>query len=125
MWSAEQILTNGSCGAVLLWQTNVRPDALRRLHLAAQSADTCIWLLRPISAQQDSSPSPLRLALRPAFAGVQVEIIKRRGPHSDESIYLPLNAMPSTRHPLEQSNALLDQRLPAATVAGNVAPVLV
>jgi protein ImuA len=31
LWSAEQILRTGSCGALLLWQTHSRPDALRRL----------------------------------------------------------------------------------------------
>lgn len=45
LWSAEQILKNGSCGAVVLWQSNVRPEALRRLNLAAQATDTWLWLL--------------------------------------------------------------------------------
>ena len=40
LWSAEQILRNGSCGAVVLWQSNVRSESLRRLNLAAQSTDT-------------------------------------------------------------------------------------
>lgn len=50
LWSAEQILKNGSCGAVVLWQSNVRPEALRRLNLAAQSTDTWLWLIRPLAA---------------------------------------------------------------------------
>jgi cell division inhibitor SulA len=40
LWTAEQILKNNSCGAVVLWQNNVRAESLRRLHLAAQAADT-------------------------------------------------------------------------------------
>ncbi|MDO9217888.1 MAG: translesion DNA synthesis-associated protein ImuA, partial [Lacisediminimonas sp.] len=28
LWSAEQVLRNGSCGALLLWQQQVRPEAL-------------------------------------------------------------------------------------------------
>jgi hypothetical protein len=38
----EQILKNGCCGAVILWQSVVRNESLHRLHLAAQSTDT--WL---------------------------------------------------------------------------------
>ena len=66
LWSTEQILRNGSCGAVLLWQTNTRSEALRRLNLAAQTTDTTFWLLRPMSAAVDSSPASLRIALRDA-----------------------------------------------------------
>jgi len=34
LWAAEQTLKNGSCGAVVLWQSNVRPESLRRLNLS-------------------------------------------------------------------------------------------
>ena len=47
LWAAEQILKNGSCGAVVLWQSNVRAESLRRLNLAAQSTDTWLWLMPP------------------------------------------------------------------------------
>lgn len=40
LWSGEQILKAGSCGALLLWQQHMRAEALRRLHLAAQTSDT-------------------------------------------------------------------------------------
>lgn len=126
IWAAEKIFGNGSCGAVVLWQTNVRPEALRRLHLAAQSSDTCVWLLRPMAAAQDASPAPLRLSLRPARAGIAVNIVKRRGPHSDESIYLSLVDMPSTHLPkLEPDHALLDQRVPTATAVTSTRALLV
>ena len=76
LWSAEQIIKNGSCGAVVLWQSNVRPEALRRLNLAAQTTDTWLWLVRPLAAAADASVSPLRIALqlpgtarRPAQSG--------------------------------------------------------
>src|SRR5476649_1942607 len=97
LWSAEQILKNGSCGAVVLWQSNVRPEALRRLNLAAQTTDTWLWLIRPLAAASDASPSPLRLALRPALGGVSIDIIKRRGPHCETTLFVPLINMPSGR----------------------------
>ncbi|MDO1722025.1 hypothetical protein Q2317_25875, partial [Escherichia coli] len=40
LWSAEQILRAGSCGALLFWAQYVQVSSLRRLHLAAQSSET-------------------------------------------------------------------------------------
>ena len=90
LWSAEQILRNGSCGALLFWQPQIRTEALRRLHLAAQGSTTMFWMLRPLSAAEHASPAPLRLALRPAPSGIAVDILKRRGPLADRPVYLPL-----------------------------------
>lgn len=117
LWSTEQILRNGSCGAVLLWQTNTRSEALRRLNLAAQTTDTTFWLLRPMSAAADASPAPLRIALRPAAGGISVEIIKRRGPHHDAPLFIPLASMPARQRFLEEQNAVLVQRSPSTTTA--------
>ncbi|WP_228124699.1 translesion DNA synthesis-associated protein ImuA [Glaciimonas soli] len=125
LWSAEQILKNGSCGALILWQNNIRTEALRRLNLAAQSGDTVFWLIRPISARQDTSPAPLRLALRPAFGGVSVDIVKRRGPTSEETLYIPLPDMPTTRHIQEIEHAPMDQRAPAIAAARSIPTLLV
>jgi hypothetical protein len=49
-----------------LWQSHLRNDALRRLHLAAQSSDTLFFVVRPNACARDASPAPLRLALEPA-----------------------------------------------------------
>ncbi|MDE2430154.1 MAG: translesion DNA synthesis-associated protein ImuA [Burkholderiales bacterium] len=115
LWSAEQILKNGSCGAIILWLNNVRIERLRRLNLAAQSADTCLWVMRPLSVQQELSPALLRLALRPALGGVNVNVIKRRGSIKDEAMYIPLPDMPARRYKLESEYAFLDQRASTTT----------
>ncbi|HJV81502.1 translesion DNA synthesis-associated protein ImuA [Noviherbaspirillum sp.] len=94
LWSAEQILRNGSCGALLFWQSHVRSESLRRLHLAAQGTEILFWMMRPLACAQDASPAPLRLALRPANGGIDVEIVKRRGPRRDEALHLRLDEMP-------------------------------
>jgi len=129
LWSAEQILRNGSCGALVFWQQQVRPESLRRLHLAAQGTDILFWMMRPLACAQDASPSPLRLALRPAMGGIDIGIVKRRGPHRDESLFLRLDGMPagpefstSTASP---AHAHMDQRAPAATAARNLPAALV
>jgi len=125
LWAAEQILKNGSCGAVLLWQSNVRPEALRRLNLAAQTTDTWLWLIRPLSAAHDPSPSPLRMSLRPALGGVSVDIIKRKGPHCDQVIFVPLPDMPAVRQPGVGPSEVAVPREPTIVAARNQVPVLI
>ncbi|WP_371875716.1 translesion DNA synthesis-associated protein ImuA [Duganella dendranthematis] len=110
LWSTEQILRNGGFGAVLLWQKNIRNEALRRLNLAAQSTDTTFWLLRPLSAAADASPAPLRIALRPSAGGISAEVIKRRGPHHDQPLIIPLAKMPARQRFLDEQNAVLVKR---------------
>jgi len=117
LWATEQILKNGCGGAVILWQSNVRNESLRRLHLAAQSTDTWLWLMRPLSARMDSSPAQLRIALRPAAGGVSLKIVKRRGPLSGQRLFIPLADMPASRHPSEHEHApvVMRTRPPVST----------
>jgi protein ImuA len=126
LWSAEQILRNGSCGALLFWQPQVRTEALRRLHLAAQGSTTVFWMLRPLSAAEHASPAPLRLALRPALAGVTVDIVKRRGPLAERPLYLALaqDAALSLTHP-RTYHAPVDRHALAAVAARSVSAALV
>ena len=124
-WSAEQILRNGSCGALLFWQSPrspMRHEALRRLHLIAQGADTVFWMLRPLAHAQDASPAPLRLALHPANGGITVGIVKRRGPQRDEPLHVPLDGLPRSRPRLltsDSGHAFVDRHTFAATAARN------
>ncbi|MGF6759248.1 translesion DNA synthesis-associated protein ImuA [Paraburkholderia sp. GAS42] len=94
LWSAEQILRAGSCGALLFWAQHVKTSSLRRLHLAAQSSETLFLMVRPLAAAQDASPAVLRLALRPAGDGLTVDIVKRRGPTRAEPLSIPLQPTP-------------------------------
>ena len=119
LWAAEQVLRSGSCGALLFWQSHARGETLRRLHLAAQSAETLFFMLRPLAAAQDSSPAPLRLSLRPAVGGLEIGFIKRRGPQRDAPLFLPLT--PS----LLQRHATLDRAPSAPAPARSVQPELV
>lgn len=125
LWAAEQILKNGSCGAVILWQANVRAESLRRLNLAAQGTDTWLWLMRPLAAAADASPSPLRLALRPSLGGVLVDIIKRKGPHCESPIFISLPDMPASGQPLDKNHETAVRRVPTVTAARVLASALV
>lgn len=107
LWAAEQVLKSGSCGALLFWpgvssnsarMQHVRSDSLRRLHLAAQAGETLFFLMRPLSAESDASPAPLRLSVRPALGGINVGVVKRQGPQCDKSIFLPMSIGPAVHH---------------------------
>jgi protein ImuA len=80
-WAAEQALRSRTCGLVLWWcSERTAPAVLRRLHLAALDHGCPLVALRPAAARQQSSPAPLRLALRAVRGGVAVDVFKRRGP---------------------------------------------
>lgn len=143
LWSAEQVLRNGSCGALLLWQAQIRPEALRRLHLAAQAGDTTLWMLRPLAQAQNASPALLRLGLQAAPGGIRITLLKRRGPPRGDALFLPLAAASArsataataattsvaARTTSTSSTSIphapVDRRAPAAATAGSLAPALV
>lgn len=120
LWAAEKILKNGSCGALLLWQTRIRPESLRRLHLAAQGSDTLFLMLRPVQTADRASPAPLRLVLTPAAGGVDIHILKRRGPVSTGDVHLALDAPAPVFSPF-LPYAPLDRPTPLPVAAGRVA----
>lgn len=119
LWAAEQVLRSGSCGALLFWTNHARGESLRRLHLAAQCGETLFFMMRPLASAQDSSPAPLRLALRPAAGGLDIDFIKRRGPQRDAPLFLPLT--PS----LLQRHATVDRPVLAPVTARGFQPELV
>ncbi|PRC93847.1 translesion DNA synthesis-associated protein ImuA [Solimicrobium silvestre] len=125
LWAAEQILKNGCCGAVILWQGNVRTESLRRLHLAAQSTDTWLWLMRPLAVSMDASPASLRITLRPAAGGVSLNIVKRRGPSAKQNLFIPLADMPVARHYSDKENAPVVMHTRPAVAARSDTPILV
>jgi protein ImuA len=127
LWSAEQILRNGSCGALLIWQGVLRNEALRRLQLAAQTTDIICWLIRPLLLGDTSSPASLRLALQPRTKGLQINVLKRRGPPSTVPLLLPWSLVRGNEPFFtdESDYALLDRRLPTAPASASTAPALV
>jgi protein ImuA len=124
LWAAEQVLKNGSCAALLCWLPQVRPESLRRLHLAAQGGQTLFFCLRPARAASQASPAPLRLALAPASGGLTVDIVKRRGPVCGHSLFIALETPRPARVIATPAYATLDRRLPATAGAGRAAPAL-
>ena len=116
LWSAEQILRTGSCGALLFWQQHIRTDALRRLHLAAQATETLFVLVRPLASASDASPAGLRLGLRPADGGLVVDILKRKGPVRNETVSVTLQPSPILLSPYGR----VRRHSPTPAIAGGV-----
>lgn len=78
LWSAELLLRAGA-GAVLLWTGRCDAQALRRLQLAAETADAYALILRPDSFAAESTPSALRLRVWREHGAPCVEVLKCRG----------------------------------------------
>lgn len=93
LWAVEQSLRSASFGCLLAWlpQEKTRPEHLRRLQLAAQGTLGPVFLFRPLSAQTESSPAPMRLLLLPRpDQKLSVQILKRRGPVLAQPLLLEL-----------------------------------
>ncbi|GAB7546367.1 hypothetical protein CS8_060520 [Cupriavidus sp. 8B] len=54
----------------LLWQAHIRNDALRRLHLAAQSGETLFYLMRP-QASQKRIPASVLIGILVVVGGAE------------------------------------------------------
>ncbi len=122
LWTAEQVLRNGSCDALLLWQGAMRMEALRRLQMAAQASDMLCWVLRPMVMTDIPSPAPLRLALRPHAGGLSIDVLKRRGPQCIAPLLLQWPRLAFHREP---GHAFMDCRMPAAVTLAGTTPTLV
>ena len=87
LWATREALTCADVGAVLAWLPDARSAHLRRLQIAALSHNKLLFVFRPLAAQYDSSPAPLRLKLagigqatNVGAHNLQIDVFKRRGP---------------------------------------------
>ena len=91
LWAVEQALASGSLGAVVYWSTQIGATQVRRLEVAASRGDSLAWLLRPLRAQNEASPSALRLRLGTGPGGsIAVDLLKRRGTPCARTLYLDI-----------------------------------
>ena len=99
LWATEQALRCAGVDAVLAWLPQARADQLRRLQMAASEYNRLLFVMRPHTARQESSPAVLRLALEPCgvpAAGplpqvdhLRLHILKRRGPPLEQAVHVP------------------------------------
>lgn len=79
LWTAEQCLRSGSCGAVLCWPGRADDRALRRLQVAAETGQTLAFAFRHQREAVNASPAALRLVLE--GTPQQLRVLKCRGGH--------------------------------------------
>jgi hypothetical protein len=77
LWTAEQCLRSGSCGAVLCWPGRADDRALRRLQVAAETGQTLAFAFRHQREAVNASPAALRLVLE--GTPQQLRVLKCRG----------------------------------------------
>ena len=95
LWATEQALRCAGVDVVLTWLPQARADQLRRLQMAASEYNRLLFVMRPNTARQESSPAVLRLALEPGMGGLgqptdtlQIHVFKRRGPPLEHTVAL-------------------------------------
>ncbi len=89
LWATEQLVRANSCGALVAWLPQARPEQIRRLQVCAQGCDGPVLLFRPSAAQHEASAAPLRvMATFGLDWELQVHVFKRRGPVHDGLVRL-------------------------------------
>lgn len=79
LWAAEQTLRCAAVGLVVAWPARAGDRELRRLQLAAETSGALMMVYRPMREVRSFSPAALRVLMKPAETGLQMEIIKSRG----------------------------------------------
>lgn len=119
LWAVEQTLKSAAFGALLAWlpQERPRPEHLRRMQSAAQPASGPVFLFRPLAAQFEASPAPLRLLLLPRpDQCLTVQILKRRGPVMADPILVHLPQPVSTIRPRASTFTTTAESRPMRTI---------
>lgn len=93
LWVTEQLVKSNPRGAILSWLPQARADQIRRLQVHAQSCESPVFLFRPVTAQREASPAPLRTLVSLGSGwNIDVRILKRRGTPCPD--VLELSAIP-------------------------------
>ncbi len=83
LWATREALQCADVAAVLAWLPDARSAHLRCLQIAAHAHHKLLLVFRPLRAQHESSPAPLRLLLEGTLSeagNLLVNVLKRRGP---------------------------------------------
>ncbi|WP_125719955.1 translesion DNA synthesis-associated protein ImuA [Pseudoalteromonas rubra] len=92
LWAAEQCLKSGACNSVLLWHGALQVHQVKRLQLAAQTGEACLYLLRHAHHAQGTLPVSLSLGLSPHARGLNVTVKKRKGGWAQAQFALDLSS---------------------------------
>lgn len=109
LWTGEQALRSGSCGAALLWLNRVPERALRRLQLAAEGSGALVMLFRMARVIPFASAA-LRLHISKADGRTIVRILKRRGGGVPAPVVLDLHGATTGCFTASSQSALSETR---------------
>jgi protein ImuA len=142
LWATREALQCADVASVLAWLPDARSAHLRRLQIAAHAHNKLLFVFRPVRAQQESSPAPLRLLLEGTLneavdAGqashLRVQVLKRRGPPLAAPLLLTtrparlLALLAASRERVRRRRQEEDERaapvlLPAASAISSASP---
>lgn len=121
LWCTEQVIRANAFGALIAWLPQARPEQIRRLQVSAQDCDAPVFLFRPQQAQREASAAPLRvIADLGSDWGLQVHILKRRGPVHDGT--LRLDAIPGGLSSVLTPRLLQPSQLVSAALSSSSPP---
>jgi cell division inhibitor SulA len=83
LWATEQALLSGACDIVLAWVAQGSARDLRRLALATEQGRSAAVIFRPLTAEHESSPALLRIAVHAIPQGLRLRVLKSRSSQRD------------------------------------------
>ena len=108
-----ELARSSQCGALLAWQPKdgLTYTELRKFSLACAQGEGIYSLFRPLTAQKESSPASLRVAVGIKESNIQISIFKQRGmlESHDNHVHIALPHELDGHLPLNQ---LLDTDIP-------------
>lgn len=107
LWACEQVVRGIAHSAMLAWPEEISFSEIRRLQLAAKDSRHSVFLFRPATATDASSPAELRLQLKALDGDLEVRVLKCRGQRPSNGIRIrrsrlfqsPVTAPPITNPP--------------------------
>ena len=109
LWAIEQACRSKACSIVVAWTTSCRKEmtypALRRLHVAADTGESTLILMRPQNVSDQASPAPTRIVIDSAGGELTLRIIKRRGGVQAQTIRLNVFPEHWARRTVEHAQA--------------------
>ncbi|HEX5286047.1 MAG TPA: translesion DNA synthesis-associated protein ImuA [Polaromonas sp.] len=122
LWATREVLQCADVASVLAWLPEARSAHLRRLQIAAHAHNKLLFVFRPLRAQHESSPAPLRLLIEGAVSeqgNLFVHVLKRRGPPLASPVLLatrPARLVALLAASRERSRRRWEELAPAAPV---------
>lgn len=105
LWVTEQGLASGALGMILSWIARAEERQMRRLQVAVSGSGALAFMFRPSRVENVASAAILRLSLKASPHGLNVRLLKRRGPPCHQTLCLDITRPIQRRNEHEPSVA--------------------